>query len=91
MRKYAEFFVDLCLQEYEFRKFDSLTLAISVIIAARKTVGLEPLWHAEFDVIFNWDAQKVSQCYSKIYRYYKASFPEKYKEKSAKKSDLVRR
>ncbi len=84
MKRYAEFFADLCLMEYDFRKYDSLTLAVSIIIAARKTVGLEPLWHEEFDVLFGANWEKVSPCYSEIYWFYKLSFPDQ-EQKSAKK------
>lgn len=38
VKKYCEFFVDLCLQEYEFQKFTSSDLATAIIICARKGV-----------------------------------------------------
>ena len=47
IRKYSEFFADLSLQNYEFNNYDSVTLACACIAAARKTVGIDPMWREE--------------------------------------------
>ena len=38
LRKYCEFFIDLCLQEYDFQRYESQTIAVAVIMSARKGV-----------------------------------------------------
>jgi len=42
VRKYSEFFVELCLQEQEFLKYSAEKVGCSCIGAARKALGLEP-------------------------------------------------
>jgi hypothetical protein len=47
VKKYCEFFCDLCLQEYEFQKFESEILAIAILLCARKGVKVSPVWNPE--------------------------------------------
>ena len=53
VRGYAEFFVDLCLQEYEFQKFDSHTLACAVVLASRRVIHMKKTWNPEFNNLLN--------------------------------------
>jgi hypothetical protein len=41
---FAEFFLEMCLQEYEFQHYETLTLACGVIMAARKMVKTLDKW-----------------------------------------------
>ena len=77
VRKFAEFFVDLCLQEYDFQKYDSHTLACSIILAARRAVHFKKTWNEEFEHLFNCSFNDVQDCYKTIYKFYMASFPSK--------------
>lgn len=52
VRKYCEFFVDLCLQEQSFQKYSCIVLAISIMLAARKSVNITPVWNEEFGRLF---------------------------------------
>ena len=38
MRRYAEFFVDLWLQEYEFQRYDSHTMVWAIVLASKRAV-----------------------------------------------------
>ena len=74
-KKYCEFFADLCLQEYEFQKYDSETLAVSIILCARKGVKISPVWNAELSTLTSKTYEDVQECYRKIYTFYQKSFP----------------
>lgn len=52
VRKYCEFFVDLCLQENGFKKYSTIILAIAIMLAARKSVNITPIWNEEFGRLF---------------------------------------
>ena len=41
---FAEFFLEMCLQEYEFQHYETLTLACGMIMAARKMVKVLDKW-----------------------------------------------
>lgn len=77
VRKFAEFFVDLWLQEYEFQKYDSHTLAWAIIWASRRSVLFKKTWNNEFRYLLNWTQKDVEKCYREIYKFYKASFKTK--------------
>ena len=44
---YAEFFLEMCLQEYSFMQYDSLVLVCGLVMAARKMVKLLDKWPRE--------------------------------------------
>jgi hypothetical protein len=73
VRGYAEFFVDLWLQEYGFQKFDSHTLAWAVVLASRRAVHFRKTWNYEFEYLFDWDQKQVELWYREIYKFYIAS------------------
>lgn len=53
-------------------------MATGVIIAAWKVVGIEPPWNPEFEFAFpKTQLAIVSDCYIKLYKYYKKNFPDK--------------
>lgn len=39
--------LEMCLQEYAFRQYDTLTLACGIIMAARKSVKILEKWPLE--------------------------------------------
>jgi hypothetical protein len=49
LRKYAEFFVDLSLQDYDFVKYNSHMVACASIAGARRVIGLTPTWTEELE------------------------------------------
>ena len=74
LRKHAEFFADLCLQEYEFVTVDSLLLAAGIIAAARKCFKFRTIWNEELELIttvkendaLNYSAQILNK-YNKLF------------------------
>ncbi len=75
IRKYCEFFVDLCLQEQSFHNYSCIVLSISIILAARKSVNISPIWNDEFSKLFMMNFKHVEKCYIEICSFYEASFP----------------
>lgn len=75
VRKYCEFFVDLCLQELRFQKYSCIVLALAIILAARKSVHIKPIWNDEFDRLFMMNFKHVEKCYIELYSFYESSFP----------------
>ena len=61
IKGYAEFFIDLCLQEYEFQKFDSHTLACAVILAARRIVHMKRTWNDEFYRLLDCNLKEIEK------------------------------
>ena len=47
VRKFAEFYCEMCLQEHNFLQYDPFTLACGMIMAARKMVRLKVKWPYE--------------------------------------------
>lgn len=82
VRKYCEFFVDLCLQEHVFRKYSCIVLAIAIICAARKSVNITPVWNDEFTRLFMMKFKHVEKCYIEIYSFYESSFPSNSQKKA---------
>lgn len=75
VRKYSEFFVDLTLQEQSFNKYSCIILSIAIILAARKSVNITPVWNEEFTKLFMMNFKYVEKCYIEIYSFYESSFP----------------
>lgn len=67
LRKYAEFFVDLSLQSYEFNEYQAHVLACASIAGARKAVGIWPLWNEELEelTLTKWD--QIEVCFKCLY------------------------
>jgi hypothetical protein len=75
VRKYADFFAELCLQEYAFQKFHPSVLAAAVVAAARRAVKIDPIWNGELEALTSYDEQAIYPAYKSLYAYYQASFP----------------
>ena len=67
LRKYAEFFVDLSLQEYEFSEYQSHILGCAAIAGARKAVGLYPLWNEELVELTQTSWDDIEICFKSLY------------------------
>ncbi len=66
VRKYAEFFADLCLQEYDFQKYSSGLLACACIAAARVVLKVEPAWSGELEQMTEIKVSEVTPTLSHI-------------------------
>lgn len=55
VRKYTEFFADMCLQESQFLNYSSEEIALSCIACARKIVNINPIWSPELSELSKFD------------------------------------
>lgn len=51
IKDYSEFLIDLLLQ-YNRLKFPCLIIAASIIVSARRILGIEPCWNPQLEIIF---------------------------------------
>ncbi len=75
VKKYAEFFADLCLQKSSLLQTDSLRLAASIVAVARKQMGLAQVWSKELEEATGVKYEEIEDCTSIIERCYKRMFP----------------
>ena len=75
MRKYADFFAELSLQEYSFQQYLPSTLSAAIVAAARRAVKIAPLWNAELVALTGYNERAIYHAYTHLYIYYTESFP----------------
>ena len=75
MKKYCDFFADLCLQEYTFQQYRPSILASSIILAARRALRIRPLWRAELSVLTEHGEKDIMPCYEHVWAFYQENFP----------------
>lgn len=45
VHKYADFFADLCCQDYSFQRHKPTRLAAAIVVAIRRALGVKPLFN----------------------------------------------
>lgn len=73
-RQYAEFFADMCLQEYAFLSTTSLHLAASVLAAARKMLKTENIWSPQLAMMTGVQYTEISKTVEQIFKIYNKLF-----------------
>lgn len=76
--KFAEFFTEMCLQEYSFLQYDAFTLACGIVMAARKIVKVEQKWPNELFLMSTLKKKEtqIKRCMVHIFEFYEETFPE---------------
>ncbi|RLN80976.1 hypothetical protein BBJ28_00001285 [Nothophytophthora sp. Chile5] len=72
--KYAEFFVDLVLQEYSLQVYRPSVVAASILVAARKALDVTPLWRDELSALTGYDEAQVAPCFQAVWSHFEATF-----------------
>ncbi len=75
VKKYAEFFCNLTLQEYSFQKYDPSHLAAAITMASRVALHLEPRWRPELTELTGYSESDIEGTYEHVYSYYEEQFP----------------
>jgi hypothetical protein len=75
LKKYCEFFANLCMQDYSFQQFYPSELAASIIMASRRALQITPLWHGGLEHNTGYSEDTISECYAKVWGYYEEQFP----------------
>lgn len=76
IKKYAEFFCNLTLQNYSFQKYDPTLLASAIVMASRVALNVEPKWRPELNVLSGYDEESITECFEHVFKYYEEQFPD---------------
>lgn len=75
VRKYAEFFCNLCLQEYSFQQYLPTHLAAAIILASRVALQLQPRWRPELVRLTGYEETEIIEVFHHVWSYYEEQFP----------------
>jgi Cyclin, N-terminal domain/Cyclin, C-terminal domain len=75
MKKYAEFFCNLTLQDYSFQQYLPTHLAAAIILASRVALQLEPRWRPELVRLTGFDEDEIVDIFLHVWGYYEEQFP----------------
>ena len=76
LRKYADFFASLALQDYSFSQHLPSLLAAAIAVAARQALAIEPLWCDEMLELTDYTESEVMPLERALWDYYEAVFPQ---------------
>lgn len=75
VKKYAEFFCNLTLQEYAFQQYLPTQLAAAVLLASRVALQLEPRWRPELATLTGHEENDITTIFQHVWSYYEEQFP----------------
>ena len=75
VKKYADFFCNLTLQEYSFQQYLPSHLAAAIILASRVALQLEPRWRPELSRLTGYEEVEITEAFHHVWSYYEEQFP----------------
>jgi len=75
VKKYAEFFCNLTLQEYAFQQYLPSHLAAAIILASRVALQLQPRWRPELVILTGYEELEIKDVFDHVWNYYEEQFP----------------
>lgn len=75
VKKYADFFCNLTLQEYAFQQYLPSHLAAAILLASRVALQLEPRWRPELARLTGYDEIDIADVFHHVWSYYEEQFP----------------
>lgn len=75
IKKYAEFFCNLTLQEYSFQQYLPSQLGAASVMASRVALQVEPRWRNELTRITGYEEHEILPIFQHIWSYYEEQFP----------------
>ena len=75
-RLLAQFYADLCLQEYSFQQYPPSLLAAAIVLAARKAINIRPLWCAALEPVLGYSEAACAGAFAHVWDNYSLLFPE---------------
>ncbi len=75
VKKYADFFCNLTLQEYSFQQYLPSELAAAILLASRVALQLQPRWRPELTRLTGYDETDIIHVFNHVWRYYEEQFP----------------
>jgi hypothetical protein len=76
LKKYSDFFSDLCLQEYSFHQYSPSLLAAAIVLAARKAINVRPIWTPQLEFVLGYSEQEIHLPFQHVWDTYALHFPE---------------
>jgi hypothetical protein len=75
LKRYAEFFCNLALQDYSFQQYRPSMLAAAAIMASRVALQVEPKWRPELIRRTGYDEFDILPVFNHLWSYYEEQFP----------------
>lgn len=75
VKKYADFFCNLTLQEYSFQKYLPSVLAAAILMASRVALQLKPRWRPELVRLTGYEESDIINVFDHVWTYYEEQFP----------------
>ena len=75
IRKYADFFSNLTLQEYSFQQYLPSKLAAAILLASREALQLQPKWRPELAKLTGYEECELTEIFQHVWSYYEEQFP----------------
>lgn len=75
VRKYADFFCNLTLQEYSFQQYLPSELAAAILMASRVALQLHPRWRPELTRLTGYEENDIINIFNHVWKYYEEQFP----------------
>jgi len=75
VKKYADFFCNLTLQEYSFQQYLPSHLGAAVILASRVALNIEPRWRPELVRLTGYRELEITDAFHHVWSYYEEQFP----------------
>jgi hypothetical protein len=75
IKKYADFFCNLTLQDYSFQRYLPTHLAAAILLASRVALQLEPRWRPELVRLTGYEEVDFLDCFHHVWTYYEEQFP----------------
>ena len=77
IKKYADFFCNLTMQEYQFQKYLPSQLAAAVLMASREALSVAPLWRPEMTALTGYEETEIRPIFEHLWKYYGEQFPDR--------------
>jgi hypothetical protein len=75
VKKYAEFFCNMTLQDYSFQQYLPTHLAAAIIMASRVVLQVKPSWRPELVRLSGLDEFDINPIFHHVWAYYEEQFP----------------
>jgi len=75
VKKYNDFFANLCLQDYFYAQYTPTHLAAAILYSSRHALTLAPLWRPELEALTGHTAEEVHEVFAHIWKFYADTFP----------------
>ncbi|MBA59068.1 MAG: hypothetical protein CMQ40_07830 [Gammaproteobacteria bacterium] len=75
LRRYTDFFADLCLQDYSFQRFRESVKGAAFLYSSRRAMSIEPIWPDRLVQITTYTEEALSECAKAVWDCYRKNFP----------------